>query len=71
MVKAPPLRRGQHLPQEQRAALSQQLLREYEGGKSIRQLCAETEYSIGRVRRLLQEAGVKFRRRGGARTRSS
>ena len=49
----------------QRAEVARELLRRYEGGRSIRQLCAESGYSIGRVRGLLKEAGVTFRRRGG------
>jgi hypothetical protein len=50
----------------ERATVSQNLLRRYEGGASIREICRETGYSIGRVRRLLEDAGVTYRRRGGA-----
>ena len=50
----------------ERAAVGQDLLRRYEGGASIREICRETGYSIGRVRRLLEDAGVTYRRRGGA-----
>ena len=66
MTKAPQLRRGQRLGGDQRQRLGAQLLAEYEAGASIRQLCAKHGYSIGRVRRLLEEAGVSFRSRGGA-----
>jgi transposase len=51
----------------QRAEVGRELLRRYQAGRSIRELCAETGYSIGRVRQLLQEAGVTYRRRGGRR----
>ncbi len=53
------------LPDVERRRLGALLRKEYEGGKSVRQLCADTGYSIGRVRGLLQVAGVKFRPRGG------
>jgi hypothetical protein len=51
---------------DERASVGQDLLRRYEGGASIREICRETGYSIGRVRRLLEDAGVTYRRRGGA-----
>ena len=66
MVVTPNLTRGQRLPDAEKRRIGTQLLREYESGKSIRQLCAETGYSIGRVRRLLADVGVTFRGRGGA-----
>jgi hypothetical protein len=67
MSKTPSLRRGQRLPENQRGKIGTELLRRYEQGRSVREICAETGYSIGRVRRLLQDAGVTFRARGGAR----
>ena len=66
MVTTPSLTKGQRLPDAERARIGTALLREYESGKSIRQLCASTGYSIGRVRRLLEGVGVTFRGRGGA-----
>lgn len=69
MVTTPRLKRGQRLPDAEKRRVGAQLLREYESGKSIRELCGQTGYSIGRTRRLLGEAGVTFRARGGA-TRS-
>ncbi len=71
MTKAvvPKLQRGQHLAGAQRSSVGAHLLREYQAGKSIRELRDETGYSIGRIRRLLLESGVEFRSRGGA-TRS-
>jgi hypothetical protein len=69
MTEVPRLPRGKRLRDSQRAETAAELLRRYNSGKSIRDICAETGYSIGRVRRLLEEAGVEFRQRGGA-TRS-
>lgn len=66
MTKTPELRRGQRMPSAERAEVGQDLLRRYESGRSIREICQETGYSIGRVRRLLEDAGVTYRRRGGA-----
>lgn len=54
------------MPSADRAAVGEDLLRRYESGRSIREICRETGYSIGRVRRLLEDAGVTYRRRGGA-----
>ena len=71
MTKVPRLPRGKRLPDSERSDVAAELLRRYNGGKSIRELCAETGYSIGRVRRLLEEAGVTFRRRGGATRRQA
>ena len=68
MAKTPPLRRGQRLAKKQRGKIGGELLQRYEQGRSVREICAETGYSIGRVRRLLLEAGVTFRARGGARS---
>ncbi|HEY1917006.1 MAG TPA: helix-turn-helix domain-containing protein [Streptosporangiaceae bacterium] len=66
MTTVPRLPRGKRLRDAERADVAAELLRRYNDGRSIRELCAETGYSIGRVRRLLEEAGVEFRRRGGA-----
>jgi hypothetical protein len=70
MTKVPSLPRGKRLRDNERSDVAAELLRRYNSGKSIRGICGETGYSIGRVRRLLEEAGVEFRRRGGA-TRGS
>jgi hypothetical protein len=70
MAKLPNLPRGKRLSGEDRAGVGDELLNRYENGKSIRDICAETGYSIGRTRRLLQEAGVEFRQRGGANHRA-
>ena len=42
------------------------LRQQYEAGKSIRQLTAETGYTIARVRRLLEQAGTALRPQGRA-----
>ena len=71
MAKTPELRRGQRLPDGERAKVSAELLKRYQSGRSVREICAETGYSIGRVRRLLIDAGVTFRSRGGGHRRSA
>jgi len=70
MAKVPQLKRGQRLSERERDEIGADLLRRYQQGSSIRQICDETGYSIGRVRRLLVDSGVAFRSRGGA-TRAS
>jgi Helix-turn-helix domain len=70
MAKIPELQPGQRLSGPERDQVGADLLRRYRAGSSIRQICGETGYSIGRVRRLLVDAGVQFRGRGGA-TRAS
>lgn len=65
MTKPPKLQPGQRLSAPQRDDIGADLLQRYEDGSSIRQICEQTGYSIGRVRRLLVEAGVEFRSRGG------
>jgi hypothetical protein len=50
----------------ERVKLGRALLAEYDKGASIRQLAARHGRSIGSVRRLLIDAGVTFRSRGGA-----
>lgn len=66
MPKTPTLRRGQRLAGPERDKIAQHLVKRYETGLSVRQLSAETGYSLGRIRRLLIDGGVEFRRRGGA-----
>jgi len=53
-------------PGPDRDKLAADLKAKYEGGKSIRALAEETGRSYGGVHRLLQDAGVTFRGRGGA-----
>ena len=69
MAKTPELQRNQRVTGSERAKLGSELLTRYEKGQSIREICNETGYSIGRVRRLLVDAGVEFRGRGGTQGR--
>lgn len=52
---------------DQRADLAQKAQRLYLSGSSIRQISAELGPSYGMIHRLLSEAGVTLRSRGGAR----
>ena len=70
MTKTPDLARNQRVTGAEREKLSGELLKRYEKGASIREICADTGYSIGRVRRLLVDAGVEFRGRGGTHGRA-
>ena len=70
MAKTPELARNQRVTGAERAKLGNELLKRYQKGASIREICSETGYSIGRVRRLLVDAGVEFRGRGGTQGRS-
>lgn len=71
MSQIPQLPRNQRLPDGERVRIGALLRERYESGLSVRQLCAETGYSIGRVRRMLIAAGVEFRQRGGLRREGS
>lgn len=51
---------------EQRQELSQELAAKYSAGASIRELAASTGKSYGFVHRVLTEADVQLRGRGGA-----
>lgn len=66
MPEIPKFRPGQRVAPEEQARLGRLLVKEYEAGKSIRQLCVQTGFSIGRMRRLLEAGGVQYRTRGGA-----
>ncbi|MHB8452477.1 MAG: helix-turn-helix domain-containing protein [Mycobacteriales bacterium] len=70
-METPALRRGERVSAAERSRLGRELLAQYNQGRSIRELCQTTGYSIGRVRRLLIDAGVKFRSRGGPNRRRS
>ncbi|WP_150240879.1 helix-turn-helix domain-containing protein [Nocardiopsis quinghaiensis] len=58
--------KGRRLVGTDRSELAAQLKRRYEAGESIRMLAAATGRSYGFVHRLLSEAGVDLRGRGGA-----
>lgn len=64
------LPKGQRITGADRQKLARKLLSEYQRGASIRELAAKHSRSIGGVRRMLIEAGVEFRSRGGARRRA-
>jgi hypothetical protein len=51
---------------EARADLTREVVSRYEAGESIRELAASLDRSYGFVHRLLSEAGVGLRGRGGA-----
>jgi predicted transcriptional regulator len=63
------LKKGSRVTGTERQKLSLMLVKQYEAGASIRELAASTGRSYGFVHRVLDEAGVTLRGRGGA-TRS-
>src|SRR5260370_42322022 len=65
MPKGPTPPRGKRRRDTERSRVAAERLRRYKSGKSIREICGETGYSIGRVRRPLGGAGVGVRKRGG------
>ncbi|WP_159941957.1 MULTISPECIES: helix-turn-helix domain-containing protein [unclassified Nocardiopsis] len=62
--------KGRRLVGPDRSELAAQLKRRYDAGESIRMLAAATGRSYGFVHRLLSEAGVDLRGRGGATRRA-
>jgi hypothetical protein len=60
------LTKGRRITGDERGSLSDQLRREYEQGRSIRAIAAETGRSYGFVHRVLLESGTTLRGRGGA-----
>ena len=54
-----------------RAVLSRYLVERYAAGESLMRLAEDTGRSFGHVRRLLIDAGVTMRPRGGSRTRTT
>lgn len=63
-IQAPALAPHERLGPETKETVAASLRREYEGGTSIRDLAAQTGYTITRVRTLLLDAGTTFRERG-------
>ena len=53
-----------------RATLGRYLVERYAAGESLTRLAADTGRSFGHVRRLLLDAGVTMRPRGGSRPRT-
>jgi hypothetical protein len=66
-----PLSKGRRITGDERGALSHELRRQYEGGRSIRDLAADTGRSYGFIHRVLKESGAKLRGRGGPNRRGS
>ena len=60
------LKKGERIAGGDRNKLAADLKRKYSGGRSIRELAAETGRSYGFVHRILAESGVALRGRGGA-----
>jgi hypothetical protein len=60
------LKKGARITGGERNKLAADLKRRYAGGSSIRDLASETGRSYGFVHRMLSEAGVTLRGRGGA-----
>ncbi|ADD43515.1 helix-turn-helix domain-containing protein [Stackebrandtia nassauensis] len=59
--------RSRRINGEERLALIKKLVAGYSEGHSIRSLAASVDRSYGFVHRVLSEAGVKLRKRGGRR----
>jgi predicted transcriptional regulator len=60
------LKKGSRVTGTAREKLASDLKKKYEGGSSIRALAESTGRSYGFVHRMLTEAGVQLRGRGGA-----
>ena len=63
------LKKGTRIKGSYRVYLGRELVQKYESGESVRQLAESINRSYGFVHKLLSEAGVHFRGRGGARSR--
>lgn len=59
--------RNRQVRGDERRDLTEYVTAEYDRGRSIRDIAASIGRSYGFVHRLLAEAGVDFRTRGGAR----
>jgi predicted transcriptional regulator len=60
------IKKGSRITGTSRSKLADDLKRKYEKGSSIRDLAENTGRSYGFVHRVLCEAGVQLRSRGGA-----
>lgn len=63
-IVAPALAPHQRLQPKTKEAVGVTLRAEYESGTSIRELAAQTGYTIARVRKLLNDSGTTLRERG-------
>ncbi len=59
-------KKGSRLVGEERDDITNQVARQYDSGKSIRDIAALTGRSYGFVHRVLVESGARMRSRGGA-----
>ncbi|MDD7935774.1 helix-turn-helix domain-containing protein [Actinomycetospora straminea] len=64
-----PTSKGGRAQHADRAALARYLVERYAAGVSLMRLSEDTGRSFGHVRRLLLDAGVTLRPRGGSRPR--
>ncbi|WP_313905963.1 helix-turn-helix domain-containing protein [Streptomyces malaysiensis] len=60
-----PVARGYRVRGQVREKAKADIVREYKEGKSIRDLATESGRSYGFIHKILDEARVKFRKRGG------
>jgi hypothetical protein len=60
------LSKGRRITGDERGTLSDQVRQQYETGRSIRSIAAETGRSYGFIHRVLLESGTTLRSRGGA-----
>lgn len=63
-IEVPQLQMHMRLDEQVAEYLGEELRRRYEEGRSIRDIASETNYSIGRVRSLLQRVNTPIRSRG-------
>ena len=63
------LRKGARITGAERSKLANDLRKQYDKGRSIRELAETHGRSYGFVHRVLTESGVQLRQRGGARRR--
>ena len=63
------LNKGRRITGAERGALSDEVRRQYESGRSIRDLAADTGRSYGFIHRVLKESGATLRGRGGSNRR--
>ena len=66
MAESTTLRKGTRVTGEDRSRLATDLRNRYAAGESIRSLATSTGRSYGFIHRILTEAGVALRGRGGA-----
>lgn len=60
----PKIEPNERIPEDIEIEIGKALREEYEAGSSISDIASRYDYSIGRVRKLLQKSGITFRQRG-------